>query len=56
MMNTESKRKPEWVIFSIPVSQTIAQCFGIFSPGIQYCWYHIEVMHPLRVLTFFVLF
>lgn len=39
-------------MFSIPVSQTIAQCFGTFSPGIQYCWSHIEVMYPLKVLTF----
>jgi len=54
MMNTNSSRKPDWVIFSIPVSQTIAQCFGTFSSGIQYCWSHIELMYPLKVLTFFL--
>jgi len=53
-MNTDSEQKPEWVVFSIRVSQTIAQCFGTFSPVIQYCWSHIEVMYPLRVLIFFL--
>ena len=56
MMNTDSKRKPDWVMFSIPVSQTLAQCSGTFSPGVQYCWSHIEVMYPLKVLTFLFCF
>lgn len=43
-------------MFAIPVSQTIAQCFGTFSLGIQYCWSHNEVMYPLKMLTFFFCF
>jgi hypothetical protein len=55
-MNTNSKRKSDWVMFSVPDSQTIAQCRGTFSPGIQYCSSHIEVLYPLKVLTFLFCF